>query len=267
MASPWPSATTSSRLRTAVVGLIVPAAILIMWEFLGALGRLPEFLSRPTSISSRGYEMLLSGELWMHASSSLWLVIAGFAIGASSGALCGLLAGVFRPVEIFYEPLISLTYPVPKIAFLPLIFAWFGLGNGSKILIICASVFYPVYIAAYYGAKSTRSVHIWSAQNMGASRLQTLARVILPSALPQVFSGLRIGVALAFILMVTSELSVSNQGLGYLIARAEESLRFDTMFVSIATIGVFGFLADRLLLFAGRRVIGGQSIGKEDADG
>ena len=253
-------------LRAAGWGLVVPVAILLLWESLGSIGKLPPFLSTPDAVLSRGMAMLLSGELWSHATASLWLVGAGFAIGAAGGIVIGLLAGVFRPVEIFYEPLVSLTYPVPKIAFLPLIFAWFGLGSGSKILVIATSVFYPCYIAAYYGAKSTRSVHIWSARNMGASSARTFFRVVLPSALPQIFSGLRIAVALSFILMVTSELVVSNKGLGYLIARADESHRFDVMFVSIAVIGLFGFGADRLLLAVRRRMLVGQMLGKDQAD-
>jgi ABC-type nitrate/sulfonate/bicarbonate transport system permease component len=250
--------------RSRALGLIVPAVALICWQVLAQIQVLPDFLVAPTVIGRQWWTMAVSGELWEHMAKSIKLVTAGFLFGSAAGMTIGLLAGVFGPVESFSEPIVSLTYPVPKVVFLPLIFAWFGLGDTSKILIIIASVFYPVYIASYYGAKSVKTVHIWSALNMGASRSQIIRRVVVPSALPQVFSGLRIGLALAFILMVTSELVVANQGLGYLIARSEQSLRFDIMFVAIITIGLVGFFADRILLRTRDWLLVGQVLGTEE---
>jgi len=247
------------------LGLLLPVIALLLWQALSSRGLMPDFLVAPSAVLRRFGEMASSGELWRHARASLFLVAAGFLIGTSGGVAIGLLSAVVRPVERFYEPLVSLTYPMPKVAFLPLIFAWFGLGSASKIFIICTSVFYPMYIAAYYGAKATKPVHIWSAQNMGASRLQIIWRIVAPTALPQIFSGLRIGLALSFIVMITSELVVSNEGLGFLIARAEDSLQFDLMFVAIASVGVCGFIADRALVLVRDRVLAGQLSGKGGA--
>lgn len=245
------------------LGLLPPLVLVILWEMLGDAGRLPEYLPSPSKIAGQAGSMLTSGELFRHLWVSLFQALSGFGIGAFFGITMGLLSAAFRPVDRFYEPLISLTYPVPKIAALPLIFAWFGLGDGSKIVIITVSVFYPVFISALAGAKSASRVHLWSARNMGASRTQIICRVLLPTALPQIFNGLRIGLALSFVVMFVAEMMVSNVGLGYLIVFAEQNIRFDIMYVAIVSIGVIGLGADLLLRAVGQRMLVGQSASTE----
>ena len=239
-----------------LAGAAVPVLLLILWELLP----LPEYLSHPSAIGARLAEMVASRELFPHAWASLYRALGGFAIGAAFGIVAGLAAGTIRPAERFFDPVISLTYPVPKVAALPIVFAWFGLGDLSKIVIISVSVFFPVYIAALYGAKATSRVHLWGARSMGAGRAQLFWKVVLPSALPQIFNGLRVGLALSFIIMVVTELVVSREGLGYLVGFAGDSLRFDIMYVAIVAIGIIGFAADRLLLAVRRRVLAGQLI-------
>ena len=242
------------------MGAVVPLAVLVLWELAGRFMGLPEYFSAPSAIGTRLWEMAASGEIFPHAWASLYRALGGFALGAASGILAGLAAGTLRPAERFFDPLISLTYPVPKVAAVPIVFAWFGLGDASKIVIISVSVFFPVYIAALYGAKSTSRVHLWGARSMGAGGLQLFRKVVLPSALPQIFNGLRVGLALSFIIMVVTELVVSRDGLGYLIGFAGDALRFDIMYVAIVAIGVIGFAADRALLALRRRVLAGQLL-------
>jgi ABC-type nitrate/sulfonate/bicarbonate transport system permease component len=249
------------------LGLIIPVGLLCVWEVAGQWELLPRYLVAPTVILSTWWQMLASGELFLHIGSSLFRQSLGFVIGASCGVFIGLLAGMFKPVEKFYEPLISLIYPVPKVAILPLIFAWFGLGSLSKIVVMSISIFFPSYIAAFYGTRAVNQIHVWSALNAGANRRQVFFRIVVPSALPDIFNGLRIGLALSFVLMVTTELVVSSSGLGYMIARAEETMRFDRMYVAIVTIGIIGFCADRLLLWARDRILVGQMLGKDRANG
>lgn len=245
------------------LGLLPPLALLVLWEVMADSGRLPSYLPAPSVIARQTAAMLTSGELFPHIGISLFQALSGFAIGVFFGATTGLLSGSLRPVERFYEPLISLTYPVPKIAALPLIFAWVGVGDLSKIVTISVSVFYPVYISALAGAKSVSRVHVWAARNMGASASQIIRRVVLPSALPQIFNGLRIGLALSFVVMFVAEMVESNAGLGYLIVFAEQNLRFDIMFVAIVSIGIIGFGCDFALRQIGRRVLVGQLAATE----
>jgi ABC-type nitrate/sulfonate/bicarbonate transport system permease component len=249
------------------LGLVIPLTLLVAWEVAGHYGQLPRYLVRPSVIASSWWQLASSGELWVHIGSSMFRQSLGFAIGATCGVMVGLVAGVLKPVERFYDPLISLIYPVPKVAILPLIFAWFGLGSLSKIVVMTISIFFPTYIAAFYGTRSVNRIHLWSALNAGANRVQIFFRIIVPSALPDIFNGLRIGLALSFVLMVTTELVVSSAGLGYMIARAEETLRFDRMYVAIVVIGAIGFLADRLLLWVRNRVLVGQVLSKDIGHG
>ncbi|MDB5407559.1 MAG: transporter permease, partial [Rhodospirillales bacterium] len=148
-------------------GLVLPIALLLLWQVAADRGGVPRYLVAPCVIARQLAAMSLSGELAVHTAASLFRALTGFAIGALAGVGVGLLAGTLRPVERFYEPIISLTYPVPKIAALPIIFAWVGIGDLSKLVIIVASVFYPTYIAALYGAKATSRIHVWAARNMG----------------------------------------------------------------------------------------------------
>src|SRR2546423_1758419 len=191
------------------LGLVIPVVVLCVWEIAGQMGQLPRYLVAPSVIASTWWQLASSGELFTHIGASLFRQVFGSAIGAAGGVFIGLLAGVYRPVERFYEPLISLIYPVPKVAILPLIFAWFGLGSLSKIVVITISIFFPTYIAAFYGTRAVNKVHVWSALNAGASRARVFMGVIVPSALPDIFNGLRIALALSFVLMVTTELGVS----------------------------------------------------------
>jgi len=256
--------TIQARLARLAKGLALPVALIALWEVAGHTGSLPRYLVAPSVISKSTLSMALSGELLTDTLESLLRAYAGFLIGAGLGIALGLLAGVSRAVEGFFDPLVSLTYPVPKIALLPILMSWLGLGDASKIAVIALGVFYPAFINAYYGAKAVNRLHVWSALNMGATRLQVFAKVILPSAAPQVLTGLRIGLALAFIVMFAAEMVGAKTGLGNLVMEAEASLRFDLMYAAIIAIGVLGFASDRLLLALRRRLLAGRLAGHVD---
>jgi ABC-type nitrate/sulfonate/bicarbonate transport system permease component len=187
--------------------------------------------------------------------ASLWRSIPGFLLGTLAGIALGLVAGVSRVADALLSPSIFLSYPVPKIVMLPMVMVWFGIGDVSKIVIIALACFYPAFINAYYGARSTRALLVWSALNMGARPRHLFWKVVLPSALPMVVSGVRIALALSFILLFAAEMVGARSGLGYLIKQSENSLRFDLMYVSIITIAVLGALGDALVRAAGGRLI------------
>ncbi|MDH7794055.1 MULTISPECIES: ABC transporter permease [unclassified Beijerinckia] len=249
--------------RQTSVGLIIPAVLLLIWQGAGWFDWLPAYLPPPSIILTETWHMLVSGELFYHSYASLKRALSGYVLGASVGVLTGLAAATLRPVEGFVEPLVSLTYPIPKIAALPMVFAWFGLGDLSKIVIISTSIFYPVYIAALAGGRSTTKTWIWAARNMGASPTTIIRRVVLPAALPSIFNGLRIGLALSFVVMFVAELVASSEGLGYLVVFAEQGMRFDLVYVAVLAISIIGFTADRLLLLARRHIVVGQELGTE----
>ena len=224
-------------------------AILALWQ-LAALRGLPDYLLSPAQIAKHFAEALATRELYEHAVASLLRALPGFAIGALVGIVLGLAAGIARNFEEMVSPLVFLTYPVPKIVMLPLFMLWFGIGDISKILIIALACFYPTFINAYYGAKATPRILVWSARNMGASDAQIFRRVVLPGALPLVFAGLRVALALSFIVMFATEMINARSGLGHLIREAENGMRFDLMYVSLLAIAILGYASDRLLRFA-----------------
>ncbi|MGH8680452.1 MAG: ABC transporter permease, partial [Burkholderiales bacterium] len=203
-------------------------------------------------------DALVSGELIPHVTASLVRSLPGFALGTAVGIGLGLLAGVARAFDQMLSPVVFVTYPVPKIVMLPIFMLWFGIGDVSKILIIALACFYPTFINAYYGAKSTPTILVWSGLNMGASQWQIFRRIVVPSAAPLIFAGLRVSLALSFIVMFATEMINAGSGLGHLIRVAENSLRFDLMYVSLLSIAILGYVGDRLLRWTRHRVLAWQ---------
>ncbi len=234
--------------------------VLVLWELLARINLLPDYLLEPSTILSRLYAMLIAGDLTEHILSSLYRSYMGFVIGSVLGTFLGLLAGTSKIVEGFFDPLVSLTYPVPKIAILPVLMVWFGIGDSSKIVIILLATFYPTFINGYYGARSVNYLYVWAARNMGATQLRVFFKVVVPAAAPQVFAGLRVALALSFVLLFSSEMVGSRSGLGFLIIFAESSMRFDIMFAAIVAIAVLGFISDRLLVVIRQRVLAWESL-------
>jgi len=232
-------------------------ALLLVWELAWRWG-LPQYILGPLEILKHFFAALGSQELYGHIGASLARSLPGFAVGAVLGIALGLAAGVGRGFDRMLSPVIFLTYPVPKIVMLPVFMLWFGIGDLSKILIIALACFYPVFINAYYGVKATPTILVWSGLNMGAGRWQIFRRVVVPSAAPMIFSGLRVSLALSFIVMFATEMINARSGLGHLIRDAENSLRFDLMYVSLASIAILGYAGDQLLLLGRHRLLAWQ---------
>ncbi len=235
---------TAQRLANAAFLL----AILVAWQLLSLRG-LPEFVLSPVEIVKHFIAALGTRALYQDAAASLMRALPGFAIGTAIGVLLGLGAGIARSIDEMLSPLVFLSYPVPKIVMLPVFMLWFGIGDLSKVLIIALACFYPAFINAYYGARATRRILVWSARNMGATEAEIFRRVVLPGALPQIFAGMRVALALSFIVMFAAEMINARSGLGHLITEAEMSARFDLMYVSLVTIAILGYAGDRLLRF------------------
>jgi ABC-type nitrate/sulfonate/bicarbonate transport system permease component len=231
--------------------------VVLLWELLAIRG-LPAYILGPVEILRHFFAALGSEELYGHVGASLMRSLPGFVIGTLLGIAFGLAAGIARGFDQMLSPVIFLTYPVPKIVMLPLFMLWFGIGDLSKILIIALACFYPMFINAYYGAKSTPAILVWSGLNMGAGRWRIFFRVVVPSALPLIFAGMRVSLALSFIVMFAAEMINARSGLGHLIREAENSLRFDLMYVSLLSIAVLGYAGDRLLRLSRERVLAWQ---------
>jgi ABC-type nitrate/sulfonate/bicarbonate transport system permease component len=253
------------KVRSALVqNWLVPIAVVASWEVLGRASVLPLYLSYPSQILAALWDVAADGELLQATATSLYRVLAGFAIGSATGVCVGLGAGLVRGVRNFFEPVVSFLFAVPKIAFLPVFLLLLGIGNGSKIGIVAFSCFFPVFIASSQSVLSVNKLLLWAARNMGTPRHTLFFRVLIPAAAPQLFAGIRISLAHAFIVLFAAELIGSHAGLGVLIADGENAARFDLMFAGIVAFAVLGLVSDRVLLAVRARVLKGSLLGTEE---
>jgi ABC-type nitrate/sulfonate/bicarbonate transport system permease component len=252
------------RLPVTVQNWLVPVAVLVAWEALGRTGILPDYMATPSLIAGAIWEVAVTGELLLDLLASLFRVSFGFAIGTTAGVLVGLGAGMVPGIRNFFDPIVAFLYSVPKISFLPVFLLLLGFGHASKIAIIGFSGFFPVFVACRHSVMSVNPILVWTARNMGTPRRAIFFRVIIPAAAPQLFSGIRIGLAHAFVVLFAAELIGSRSGLGVLISYGEDWGRYDLMFAGIACFGILGFVSDRILIAVRRRVLRGHMIGTEE---
>jgi NitT/TauT family transport system permease protein len=208
-----------------------------------------------TSVFSAWLEMMTSGELLTHAGSSLYRGSIGLLLAIVVGAALGIAMAWWRPVNAVLGPLVEMFYPMPKTALIPITVIWLGFGDGSKILLIFLGCMLPVTIGAFNGARGSDQALVWSARSMGANRLRMLWDVVVPSALPELINGTRTALALAFILMVTSELIVSRTGLGNLIGFLGANGSYEAMYGVVLTVAFLGFVADRIYQMFTRKLL------------
>ncbi|MBM3527645.1 MAG: ABC transporter permease [Alphaproteobacteria bacterium] len=246
----------SAKARERALYLISPIGLLLLWQLLlmAGLGD-RRFIPAPTDIAVRFGVLIENGELFEHVGATLWRVFAGFFAGTIPAVAVGLLMAMFKPVRIFVDPLIASLFPIPKIALMPLLLLVFGFGDASKIALVAIAVFFPVVVNTYTGAANIEKIYWDVAKNFGASQTVMFTRIVFFGALPTIFAGLRIALAVSFIVLVASEFVASKVGIGYMIWNSWELLQVDIMFVGIVTIGVLGLITSVLFQEIERKVI------------
>ncbi len=195
--------------------------------------------------------------LFGHIGASLKVAVSGYLLGALVGVPLGIAMAWFRKVDLFVTPLFDLIRPVPTIAWIPLMILWFGIGLGAKSAIIFVSAFVPCVINSYSGIKQTKQVHLWVAQTFGASYTDMLFTVAIPTALPLIFTGLRISLGTAWMTLCAAEMLASNKGLGYMIQLNRTLARADLIIVGMLTIGCVGILLTALLNMLEKKMVKG----------
>jgi ABC-type nitrate/sulfonate/bicarbonate transport system permease component len=246
----------SEKARDRLLYLISPLGLLLAWQLLLMAGFGDRrFIPAPTDIAGRFWQLLSSGELLVHTSITVLRVFAGFMIGAVPAVAMGLLMAMFKPVRIFFDPLIAALVPIPKVALMPLLLLAFGFGEASKIALVVIAVFFPVIVNTYVGAANIEKIYWDVARNYGASQSVIFRRIVFFGALPMIFAGLRIALAVSFIVLVAAEFVATKSGIGYLIWNSWELLQVDTMFVGIVTIGILGLITSALFQELERKVI------------
>ena len=220
-----------------------PLLLFVLWELAARLHLIDtRFFPAPTSIIGTFKKLIVDGSLMTNTLISLERLAIGFVIGAIPGLMIGIFMGLYRPVRIFVEPLISGTYPIPKSAILPLILLIFGLGEASKWAMVAIGVFYPVVINTASGVMQIPRIYFDVGKNFGASRANVFRTIALPGALPFIMTGIRLGAGMGLILIAIAEMIGAQTGLGYMIWNAWQILSVETMYVGLIVIAIIGFL-------------------------
>jgi NitT/TauT family transport system permease protein len=218
------------------------------WEVITRTGWVPAlFLPSPLGVLAAGVEMLASGEMAVHIVTSLRRIVLGFGLGAVGGVTVGLAVGVFSLAEAIGTPLIAATFPIPKIALLPLLILWLGIGEASKVAVIMLGVFFPMAINTYTGVRHADPLLVRAAVSFGAGRWSVIRKVLLPSALPMIFAGLKLGAGTSLLLLVAAEMIAASTGIGYLILNAQNLMETTTLMVGIVLLSLLGLASHWLL--------------------
>ncbi len=231
-----------------IVSVLSPLTLLLVWELLARSGAIDTRLfSSPSHIVQAFVPLFLSGDLLYNTAVSVQRVVLGFIAGAAPGILLGISMGLSPLVRSAVEPMIAATYPIPKLAIMPLILLVFGLGETSKVFTIAIGVFYLVVINTMAGVLGIDKIYLDVARNFGAGRRDFYLTVAFPGALPMIFAGLKLGMGMALILIVAAELSAARAGVGWMIWRAYDMFDIEQMFVALITLSVLGYLFSLLL--------------------
>jgi sulfonate transport system permease protein len=228
---------------------ILPVLLITVWQFASNLDWLQSsILPSPLVIAQTLLDLLRSGELLKNIAISLLRVLEGFAIGAGLGLVVGFIMGLSPAMERMLSLITGLLRPIPTIAWIPALILWMGIGESSKITVIAVGSFWPVLLSAIQGVRSTDPKYLEVARILEKDRVTLLTKVIIPSALPSIFTGLRVGMGIAWASVVGAELIAASSGIGFMIMYAREVSQPDVMLVGVAAIGLTGLLIDFLLL-------------------
>jgi NitT/TauT family transport system permease protein len=242
------------RLATGVLSLL---AFLAVWKLLTVVTGTPDYiLPAPEVVAERAVRAIGAGILWEHTWATITEVVLGFALGAGTAIIVGVALGKSLVVERVLSPYIVAAQAVPILALAPLLDIWFGGGLPARVLVCALIVFFPIAIATMVGIRSTDPQLREMLRSLGASPAQETRRLEIPSALPVIFGGLRVGVTLAVIGAVVAEWVSASTGLGVLINIADQGL-FDTplMFVALAALAILGLTFYSLVVMVERRVV------------
>ncbi|AVB25986.1 ABC transporter permease [Pseudomonas syringae pv. syringae] len=243
------------RYRTPLKGLVVPAVIIVLLEMIVRIGWLPAYQMPAPSEIVLTLRDLADGALWKHISASLLRVLSGFAIGASLALVFAAWVGLSREAEAYLEPTFAGLRSIPSLAWVPLLLLWLGIGETSKIVLIAIGAFFPVYLNGVAAIRGIDRKLVEVGQMYGLSRYRLTRRILLPAALPGLFTGLRSGMSLSWMFLVAAELIAATKGLGYLLSDGRETSRPDIVLAAIIVLATLGKLSDGLLASLEKRFL------------
>ena len=248
------------RIPSSAVSVATIVAIVLIWFGVTNTGLVaPDYLPSPQALGTRFISLIKDGYqnvgLDVQIEASLSRTLIGFVIGSTLGVGVGLAAGYSRLVSAAISPLMSFIRPIPPIAFIPMVVLYFGLGETGKIVLIAVTSFNYAVVNAEAGAAGTSIAYRRAAATLGLSKTQEFYRVIVPAALPSIFTGLRVALALSWAVVVAAELVGAQTGLGYMINNAALLFDIPTVFIGVVLIGAIGLILNSVIEFADRRIV------------
>jgi ABC-type nitrate/sulfonate/bicarbonate transport system permease component len=258
--APAPERSTAARvLRTVAWGLARVSSIVVLavaWEWFARSGAVTPFmLPRLSLVLERIWSDLLAGDLLMNTGVTVYRAMAGFAIAAVAGTVLGMAISRGRLAHWFFDPIISVGFPMPKIAFLPVVILWLGVYDVSKISMVVLDAIFPVVTATVIGIRGVERELIWSARNMGASERELLWQIAFPAALPQIITGLQVALPIALIVAVVTEMLMGGYGLGGAMMTASRFADSRGVFAGIVEIAVVGYVLVKAMTIVRRRLL------------
>lgn len=234
------------------ISAVTVVALLFLWWLVTALGLMkPLFLPAPQAVLQRFVRVMNEGfggaTLWQHTAASLARVFGAFVLAAVLAIPIGIGMGINRILRGVFDPPIEFYRPLPPLAYLPLTIIWFGIDELQKIVLLFLAMFAPIVLSTRAGVRSVAIEQIHAAYSMGASRAQVVAHVILPAALPEIITGLRIGIGVGWTTLVAAEMVAATAGLGFMVLSAAEFLVTEVVILGIVMIGVVAYLFDLFL--------------------
>jgi NitT/TauT family transport system permease protein len=230
-------------MKTKNMTVISPIILLGIWELSVYVGILDSrFFPAPSTILSTMIEMLRSGVLLNDLKISLFRIFGGFLLGTIPGLIIGLTMGIFPVVKIMLEPIVNATYPIPKLAVMPLIMIIFGLTEFEKMVVIALGTIFLVLMNTVAGVINLDKIYMDVAKNYGASKKDYYLTVALPGALPMIFTGLKLGMGMALLLIVAAEMNGASQGIGYRIWASYAVFNIPEMFVCFIVMSILGYI-------------------------
>lgn len=238
---------------------VILGLVLAWWLVTQAGWIKPLFLPSPLAVIEAFAEVVRNGftgsSFWEHTWISTARVFGAFLFACVIGVPVGIAMGMSPLARGFFDPPIEFYRPIPPLAYLPLMIIWFGIDETSKVLLIYLSVFAPITLGARAGVKSAAIEQIHAAYSFGATRWQVIRKVILPSAMPEIITAMRIGIGFGWTTLVAAEMVASTAGLGYMVLTASKFLQTATVIMGIVVIAAIAYAFDHLMRFIERRVV------------
>jgi ABC-type nitrate/sulfonate/bicarbonate transport system permease component len=243
-------------LGRAMAGAAPVIVLALGWEALAMSGAVTPFqLPRLSAVLARIWTDAVAGDLAINTALTLYRALAGFAVAAGAGVVLGMAMSRNVGVRWLFDPIVSVGFPMPKIAFLPVMMLWLGVYDASKIAMVVLDAIFPVVTATAAGIAGVDRHLLWSARNMGASEREVLREIVLPAALPQILTGLQVALPIALIVAVVAEMLMGGYGLGGAMVHASRFADSRGVFAGIVEIAVVGYVLVKAMALVRRRLL------------